>query len=270
MNKKIFVNLMIYDLKKGFRENRIKWIVCLFMFVFFADITINDFMVSSPELGILGYFTNILQGMEPYVKTNDSVFTIPVSWFLFYAFLFFMVGFYPISDLYGAGKKTLILSGSRLKWLWSKYIWMIINVFAYYLIMVFALVIMTILIGKWNTNYKDMLMYLGVDMQQLSLGQICIIWLILPATCASAIAIVQLTISIFLGSIMGYISVIVYLIISVYWMKPVFMGNYMMIIRNNTICAGGMDAGVGIISRIVVMVLSMIVGSMYFNRKNIL
>ena len=69
---------------------------------------------------------------------------------------------------------------------------------------------------------------------------------------------------------MGYISVIVYLIISVYWMKPVFMGNYMMIIRNNTICAGGMDAGVGIISSIVVMVLSMVVGSMYFNRKNIL
>ena len=47
-----------------------------------------------------------------------------------------MVGFYPLSDLYGAGKKTLILSGSRFKWLWSKYIWTVINVIMYYAAMI--------------------------------------------------------------------------------------------------------------------------------------
>ena len=120
MNRRIFANLILYDIRKGFRENKIKWIVGVFIFVFFSFITVSDFSVNSPELGFLAYFTNILQGMPPYIKTDDSVFTIPVSWFLFYAFLFFVVGFYPLSDLYGAGKKTLILSGSRFKWLWSK------------------------------------------------------------------------------------------------------------------------------------------------------
>lgn len=132
MNRRIFANLILYDIRKGFRENKIKWIVGVFIFVFFSFITVSDFSVNSPELGFLAYFTNILQGMPPYIKTDDSVFTIPVSWFLFYAFLFFMVGFYPLSDLYGAGKKTLILSGSRFKWLWSKYIWTVINVIMYY------------------------------------------------------------------------------------------------------------------------------------------
>lgn len=200
MNRRIFANLILYDIRKGFRENKIKWIVGVFIFVFFSFITVSDFSVNSPELGFLAYFTNILQGMPPYIKTDDSVFTIPVSWFLFYAFLFFMVGFYPLSDLYGAGKKTLIL----------------------------------------------------------------------PMLCACTIAVVQLTISVFAGAIAGYIVSIVYLVVSVYWVSPFLMGNYLMIIRNNRLCAGGMDAAAGIISCIIVMVVSIVSGSVYFNRKNIL
>ena len=88
MNRRIFANLILYDIRKGFRENKIKWLVGVFIFVFFSFITVSDFSVNSPELGFLAYFTNILQGMPPYIKTDDSVFTIPVSWFLFYAFLF--------------------------------------------------------------------------------------------------------------------------------------------------------------------------------------
>ena len=91
MNRRIFANLILYDIRKGFRENKIKWIVGVFIFVFFSFITVSDFSVNSPELGFLAYFTNILQGMPPYIKTDDSVFTIPVSWFLFYAFLFFII-----------------------------------------------------------------------------------------------------------------------------------------------------------------------------------
>lgn len=242
MNRRIFANLILYDIRKGFRENKIKWIVGVFIFVFFSFITVSDFSVNSPELGFLAYFTNILQGMPPYIKTDDSVFTIPVSWFLFYAFLFFMVGFYPLSDLYGAGKKTLIL----------------------------VLAAVTCAIGKWSTKPDDMLMEMGIDMQQFATGNEVIVWLILPMLCACTIAVVQLTISIFAGAIAGYIVSIVYLVVSVYWVSPFLMGNYLMIIRNNRLCAGGMDAAAGIISCIIVMVVSVVLGSVYFNRKNIL
>ena len=270
MNRRIFANLILYDIRKGFRENKIKWIVGVFIFVFFSFITVSDFSVNSPELGFLAYFTNIFQGMPPYIKTDDSVFTIPVSWFLFYAFLFFVVGFYPSSDLYGAGKKTLILSGSRFKWLWSKYIWTVINVIMYYGAMILVLAAVTCAIGKWSTKPDDMLMEMGIDMRQFSTGNEVLVWLILPMLCACTIAVVQLTISIFAGAIAGYIVSIVYLVVSVYWVSPFLMGNYLMIIRNNRICALGMDATAGIISCIIVMVVSIVSGSVYFNRKNIL
>ena len=70
MNRRIFANLILYDIRKGFRENKIKWIVGVFIFVFFSFITVSDFSVNSPELGFLAYFTNILQGMPPYIKTT--------------------------------------------------------------------------------------------------------------------------------------------------------------------------------------------------------
>ena len=116
----------------------------------------------------------------------------------------------------------------------------------------------------------DMLMEMGIDMQQFSTGNEVLVWLILPMLCACTIAVVQLTISIFAGAIAGYIVSIVYLVVSVYWVSPFLMGNYLMIIRNNRICAGGMDAAAGIISCIIVMVVSIVSGSVYFNRKNIL
>ncbi len=51
MNRRIFVNLILYDIRKGFRENKIKWIVGVFIFVFFSFITVSDISVNSPELG---------------------------------------------------------------------------------------------------------------------------------------------------------------------------------------------------------------------------
>ena len=62
----------------------------------------------------------------------------------------------------------------------------------------------------------DMLMEMGIDMQQFSTGNEALVWLILPMLCACTIAVVQLTISIFAGAIAGYIVSIVYLVVSVY------------------------------------------------------
>ena len=49
MNRRIFANLILYDIRKGFRENKIKWLVGVFIFVFFSFITVSDFSVNSPD-----------------------------------------------------------------------------------------------------------------------------------------------------------------------------------------------------------------------------
>ena len=78
MNRRIFANLILYDIRKGFRENKIKWIVGVYIVVLFSFITVSDFSINSPELGFLAYFTNILKGMPTYLKRDDNVLTIPV------------------------------------------------------------------------------------------------------------------------------------------------------------------------------------------------
>lgn len=88
MNRRIFANLILYDIRKGFRENKIKWIVGVFIFVFFSFITVSDFSVNSPELGFLAYFTNILQGMPPYIKTDTAYLPFRCRGFCFMRFYF--------------------------------------------------------------------------------------------------------------------------------------------------------------------------------------
>ena len=62
MNRRIFANLILYDIRKGFRENKIKWIVGVFIFVFFSFITVSDFSVNSPELWIFGILYKYTSG----------------------------------------------------------------------------------------------------------------------------------------------------------------------------------------------------------------
>lgn len=62
MNRRIFANLILYDIRKGFRENKIKWIVGVFIFVFFSFITVSDFSVNSPELGLFGILYKYTSG----------------------------------------------------------------------------------------------------------------------------------------------------------------------------------------------------------------
>ena len=45
MNRRIFANLILYDIRKGFSENKIKWIVGVFIFVFFLHLSPSVILV---------------------------------------------------------------------------------------------------------------------------------------------------------------------------------------------------------------------------------
>lgn len=66
----------------------------------------------------------------------------------------------------------------------------------YYAAMILVLAAVTCAIGKWSTKPDDMLMEMGIDMQQFATGNEVLVWLILPMLCACTIAVVQLTISV--------------------------------------------------------------------------
>lgn len=172
MNKPSFCRLIAFDCKRGFRENLVKWGVAVFLFAFLTNITIKNCLLYHEEMGYLGYLTYLFQGMEEYIKSETSIFELPVCWLLYYAYLFFLTGFYPISDLYGCGMKTLLSSGNRKKWMTSKYLWIAINIVFYFLLMLLVLLINSSLIGRFDTSREAMSEVFGIKMDSITSLQI--------------------------------------------------------------------------------------------------
>lgn len=269
MNKPTLNRVIVFDCKSGFLENRMKWVVAVFMFAFLSNGAIRNCLILNEEMGYWGYLTYLFQGMPEYVKTETSIFQLPVSWFLYYGYLFFLVGFYPVSSLYSCGKKTLVLSGDRKKWIMSKYLWTALSVLAYYVVMCLVLLLSSMCMGNLGAGINAMKLVFGINMNAIEPIQILCVWLILPILISVSLAYIQLTVAICLNALIGYTVSIVTLVVSVYWMHPLFLGNYLMVIRNKLICINGMDMAFGFWGCGAIIILSILIGCCCFVKKDI-
>lgn len=268
MNKATFGRLVRYDCKGGFWENKVKWAVAIFLLAYLSNGAIEKCMELADGLGFWGYLTYLLWGMPEYLR--DRPFELPVAWLLYYGYLFFLVGFYPISNLYGCGKKALAISGSRRKWLLSKYLWTAINILAYYLAMCLVLLLSCALKGFLHTGGDAMRYGFGIDVGAFVPMQVFATWFLLPFLTAVAMAFVQLTISVCVNALAGYTVSIVMLVVSTYWMRPFLLGNYLMLARYDTIAWSGISMETGFLYAAVVIVVSVVLGCVLFRRKDIL
>lgn len=265
MNKCRLGRLYCFDLKKGLVENRIKLCVAIFILLFFANVTIKSCIAQKDSIGFLGYWMMIIGGMPEYIKSKTSIFQLPVSWFLYYAYLFFLVGFYPTSDLYSCGSKTLLMSGNRKKWIISKYLWIMTVIIVYYSLFAICIFLNECCLVNTNIeiqNVMDIYMLLGyVD--------VIAVWFVIPILTSIAIAFLQFTITIISNAIVGYTISIIILVASTYWMKAFLPGNYLMIVRSNQIVDSGMKLIDGFALGVCVVVVSLLVGCHVFNKKDI-
>lgn len=268
MNKNNLWRLYIFDIKKGFRENKLKIGVACFLFTFLANITVKNCLIQQNGSGYLSYWIAILGGMQEYVKTETSIFKLPVSWFLFYAYLFFLVGFYPVSDLYSGGAKTLLFAESRNKWVISKFLWIVTTIIIYYVIFLVCLFVNAVLIGNKDAGLSYVADFYGIS-SDINMRQILVVFFVVPIFVTIAMSFIQFVISITFNALSGYIITITILVVSTYWMKPFLIGNYLMLIRNKLITSGGMKEANGYILGIVISIIMLVTGCLIFMKKDI-
>ena len=143
--------------------------VSSFIFLFLANITVKNCLIHQSESGYFSYWIMILGGMPEYEKTETSIFQLPVGWFLFYAYLFFLIGFYPISDLYSGGSKTLLLAESRNKWIISKLLWIVTTIIIYFGIFIICLLANAFLIGNMDAGLSCVANFYGISLDTTNL-----------------------------------------------------------------------------------------------------
>lgn len=175
---------------------------------------------------------------------------------------------YPVKDLLGNGMNVLVQYGSRKKWWLCKCIWSISQVVIYYLVVVASVFLYTIFTG----SISDINMSINSSVQNLVTGAAFITTklncrMILPIIIYSSfIVMVQVTVAMVISPIAGVLVVIVYDILSAYFMEQLLFANISMLLRNSSVVRNGITNIFPMLMCIVVVILLMLFSTIYFNK----
>lgn len=218
------------------------------------------------------YILYLFQGEEIYEHSIDSKFRVPVYWMGINLFIALSVGSYPSEDLTGYGRMKILYSGSRLRWLASKLIWIIVHVIICYTVM-----------------YTTVLLFCAAKQAELSLALTSSIWentkpeiinltpiqiveiaVLLPILTTITISVLQNLLAIIFQPQIGYIFTCCLLIFSSYWTAPIFLGNYMMWCHNRLISQEGVSSFTGFLLNFASIILAFILLRQYMKKCDIL
>lgn len=131
MGNVTFGRLLDCDLKSSVRQNGWRWVGATAGFVFLSHIIAERFRLLGQEPGISGMPVSLLKGSAPCTGTEDSPFELPVLWFLYHIYFYWLIGDYPAKELQGYGKLVFLQIADRKKWWLSKCIWVAVSAISY-------------------------------------------------------------------------------------------------------------------------------------------
>jgi len=215
---------------------------------------------------ILGYFRGT---EEVSLSDRHQIFRIPLEWFLFHLGYLFQEIKYPYSDYTERGYQYILRSKNRKNWWISKCIWSFLHIGAYFLLF-YAVTFLEAYILEGGFLQKDSNIW-GIVFNDVVFGEKIILLFVLPYMTAAAFSMLAMTISFLEGPLVAFIVILVLLTASVYWDHPFLTGRYTMLCRYSLL--NGMDYGKvfsGMALNGMIMMLSMLIGCLNFNRKEFL
>jgi hypothetical protein len=92
----------------------------------------------------------------------------------------------------------------------------------------------------------------------------------MPLLFSITAGLLQMLVGIILKPVAAYGITMMILIASVYWLNPLMIGNYAMLLRNQPFNENGVATGVGIVLCIMISLFSVIVGKSVVEKKDII
>jgi len=256
MSKKL-IKFIRYDMKNGLLR---KWAVYLFTVVAVLVATQSIYIVYRDKGASIDYIFGIFVGLPKYYISPETAFNVPFIWFVFMIIPAFLIGDYAVSDLNAYGIQLIVKSRSKISWWISKTIWCITSVVVYFAIIILVLGIYGHLEGKAFSEGTDTWCYIVGMYEELEMSTLVIHGIIGPFITILAMCMLQMVLSLYFGSLIAYVIVIAYDILSAYITYPIFIGNYAMLFRNDMYVADGLDFRFGMIIEALVIVASFVAG----------
>lgn len=222
---------------------------------------------------LMDYIIYITKGEAVYNFSPRDTFTIPLYWFAFQIGISYIIAYYPKNDIDGYGKKVILAASSRNRWWLSKCIWCILTVLIYYISAFFTIIVMCLLNGiEISFELSDDIIsnYYTDNVSELNSSTIYIIAILIPVLVTVAVSLLQVLLSFIVSPVISFAGVCTIYILSAYYTKTYFIGNYTMWLRSSYVEAGGLDSGTGLIISMIIILSCVTFGSMYFDKKDII
>lgn len=267
---KLYKNIS-YDIKAGFTRNILYYIVWGLVIILFTVTAMSELKEIHPEsvcsgidvlidfwLGVDG--NNIFEG--------NQLLQFPMEWFAIQIYILIGIARFPRQDYEECGYHIWIRTRSKVAWWVSKVIWCFLHVILSYIICGCLILIIT-WIGTGNlsleVNHLSPLNLLSVPV-----GKINSILFLFPILVTFAVGMLTMTISLFFDGLMGVLTGIVIVLLSIFVDNPLAIGRYMMLysyFSKQNECQYSMWSGV-MLCLVLITVLG-VIGYVLFRRKEI-
>lgn len=277
----MFFKILKYDLKNTIIKKYKNYILTFFVFcwflldaymrIFYSDIPIKNVTVTEIVMFIFN-------GMKEFIPGGEEPFSFPIMWMVIFVLLLFFTLYYPYNDIMGYGKNVLIASTSRTAWWLSKCVTTICICIVYFFIAAMSILIFAFAFGlKFELTVKPevfatLLRYgipEGFNLSPEPLYMVLTVF-VLPFIFAIAMCLFQMLLTLIIRPFASIIVVTAIFMVSAYYVSPFMIGNYAMTQRSICFVSNGVDPVVGVIIMASIIVFSIVVSTVLFNRYEIL
>lgn len=277
----MFFKILKYDLKNTIIKKYKNYILTFFVFCWFlldAYMRILNFDISIKDVTITEMVMFIFNGMKEYIPSGDESFAFPMMWMVIFVLLLFFTLYYPYNDIMGYGKNVLIASTSRTVWWLSKCVTTICICIVYFFTAALSIFIFAFSFGlKFELTVKPevfatLLRYgipEGFNLSPEPLYMVLTVF-VLPFIFAIAMCLFQMLLTLIIRPFASIIAVTAIFMVSSYYVSPFMIGNYAMTQRSICFVSNGVDPIVGVVIMALIIVFSILVSTVLFNRYEIL
>ena len=276
------IKLSIFDIKRGFREERSKFLFTIFVCIamcFLMHYQLHNYLTvnhikGDSSLSWFDYLFYNLKGDKVYNYQDGERFIMPANWICFQVIVALIVVYYPIRDLSGYGKNTLVRSKSRVLWFTSKIILTVILVALFYV----AIYGTTLVFGLFdsgsvstNLNVDVTNIFYQVDISDIYMPTFIVYMLVVPLLTSITISIVQVVLSFVVNPFISLVLVIGYFTLGTYYDSPFLIGNFSQIFRSKFFnVEDGRTMEQALLYLGIITVVFLVFGYIYFSKKDIL
>ncbi|MDO4437032.1 MAG: hypothetical protein Q4B77_03685 [Coriobacteriaceae bacterium] len=229
--------------------------------------------VDVAELTFADNFALVFAGSLPFEYRPGILFVPPLGWTFLSMLVLYASLSYPYRDLMGFGQQVLVRENSRVTWLLSKCVWVLLTCMLGCMAIALTVALWTLAHGQqFNVLLHSDSLYLAamltgpfeadvLDGTGFLLG-------IIVTLCS--LSLLQLFLGIILRPSISFLSMVLLLISSAYAQTWYLPGNYLMFVRWGGFVEGGVDTWVAMMLSLGIALVSFAAGLAYFCKMDLI